>query len=238
MSFAKNELGFRVPYSAILKKDDDVEYHYLIKRFDRYGTHKFAKNTFAPFLGLTSSTKYDTSSEKLFKRISKILISPHERLELLKHYAYSVIICYEDMHTKNLSLIFEKDKVIFAPLYDIACTGIYNTSKGLDSHLTINGKQMNIRPNDFRELCKHLSINFKDFKKEAIQIALIYKTEFPSYIEEVKKLGSLPFYKSKIKQKIGESADWVRDKESIEFYEVLEKFHRNRVFKLEELGWL
>ncbi len=39
MSFAKNTLGFRVPYSAIVKNENDEEYHYIVKRFDRFGLH-------------------------------------------------------------------------------------------------------------------------------------------------------------------------------------------------------
>ena len=238
MSFAKNELDFRVPYSAIIKRDIDEEFHYIVKRFDRYGTHRFSKNTFAPFLGLVSSTKYDTSSEQIFKRIAKEIISPKERMELLKHYVYSVIIVHEDMHVKNLSLIFEGGKVLFAPLYDIACTGIYDTSKGFDSHISINGKQNNIRPNDFKPLCKLLNINFKSFKKEAYKIASIYEERLPLYIEELKKLGKIPFYKAKIKKKIGEQGDWVRDKEPVDLTEVLEKFHKKQVSRLKELNWI
>ena len=238
MSFAKNELDFRVPYSAIIKRKHDEEFHYIVKRFDRYHTHRFSKNTFAPFLGLVSSTKYDTSSEQIFRRIAKELINPKERMELLKHYVYSVIIVHEDMHTKNLSLIFEGKKVLFAPLYDIACTGIYDTSKGFDSHVSINGKQTNIRPNDFKQLCMLLKIDFKSFKKEAYKIANIYKQNLPLYIEELKKLGHIPFYKAKIKKKVGEQGDWVRDKEPVEFTEILEKFHKKQVSRLTKLNWI
>ncbi len=238
MSFAKNELDFRVPYSAIVKREQDEEFHYIVKRFDRYGTHRFSKNTFAPFLGLVSSTKYDTSSEQIFKRIAKEIICPKERMELLKHYVYSVIIVHEDMHVKNLSLIFEGEKVLFAPLYDIACTGIYDTSKGYDSHISINGKQTNIRPNDFNPLCKLLKIDFKSFKKEAFKIATIYEERLPLYIEELKKLGSIPFYKAKFKKKVGEQGDWVRDKKPVEFTEVLAKFHKKQVSRLIELNWI
>jgi len=238
ISFAKNELNFRVPYSAILKREEDEEYHYIIKRFDRYGMHRFSKNTFAPFLGLVSDTKYDTTSEKLFKRISKEIINPNERMQLLKHYVYSVIIVHEDMHTKNLSLIMEKDKVLFAPLYDIACTGVYETSKGYESHLTINGKQTNIRPNDFKELCRILNINFIEFKKEASVIADKYIKELPSYFDELEKLGEFPFYKSKIKQKAGEQADWVRTQDNKTFIDALRKFHKERSEKLTEMNWV
>lgn len=238
MSFAKNELGFRVPYSAIVKTQEDEEYHYIVKRFDRYGVHKYAKATFAVFLGLRSENKYDTTSERLFKRIARELISPKERLELLKHYVYSMIIQHEDMHTKNLSLIYDKEFVLFSPLYDVACTGMLDGVKGYESHLPINGKQKHIRPNDFKPLCKILQIDFRDFKKEAIRIATIYKNELPNYIEEIKKLDSIPFYKRRLTQKVGGDSYWKAEKESIEFHELLSSFHANRVKELERLGWI
>lgn len=238
MSFAKNTLGFRVPYSAIVKNEEDEEFHYIVKRFDRFGLHKYAKSTFAVFLGLRSENKYDTTSEKLFERIEKELINPNEKLELLKHYVYSAIIQHEDMHTKNLSLIYDKDLVFFSPLYDISCTGFYDTAKGYDSYLPINGKQTNIRINDFKPLCDKLKVNFKLFKDEAYKIAKLYETELPSYIEEIKSLGSIPFYKKIQKTRVGEGAYWKASKEPIEFHEVLTKFHKQRVEHLKEFGWI
>ena len=238
MSFAKNTLGFRVPYSAIVKNEKDEEFHYIVKRFDRLGFHRYAKSTFAVFLGLRSENKYDTTSERLFERIEKELISPKERMELLKHYVYSVIIQHEDMHTKNLSLIYDKDLIFFAPLYDVACTGIYDSSKGYDSHLTINGKQSNIRPNDFKPLCKILKVDFKEFKEEAYKIAKLYEMKLPEYIEEIKSLGSIPFYKKKQKTRIGEGAYWKASTAPIEFHELLTKFHKERVEHLKTYSWI
>ena len=237
MSFAKNELGFKVPYSAIVKTDNS-EYHYVVKRFDRYKLSKYAKSTFAVYMGLRSDNKYDTSSEKLFTRIAKELISPHQRMELLKHYVYSVIIQHEDMHTKNLSLIIDKGKVLFSPLYDIACTGIYSTTKKLDSHISINSKQTNIRPNDFKVLCKILNIKYSDFKKEAFIIANTYKNGLPLYLDEIDKLGSIPFYKMKQSVKIGEGPIWKAMPEAEEFSNILRKFYNKRVIELTSLGWI
>jgi len=237
MSFAKNELGFRVPYSAILKTDES-EYHYLVKRFDRYKVHRYAKATFAVYMGLRSERKYETTSEKLFTRIAKELISPTERLELLKHYIYSIIIQHEDMHTKNLSLIFDKGKVLFSPLYDIASTGLYTTTKKYDSHLIINAKQKNIRPNDFKKLCNILKIDFKLFKETAINIAKIYQESLPSYIVEIRKLGHIPFYKMKQIKKVDRSPIWISDTTPLEFADVLKIFHKKRVGELIKLGWI
>lgn len=239
MSFAKNELDLEVPYSGILKREDDEEFHYIVKRFDKYDSNRFAKITFAPYLGLTRETKYETTSEKMFTRIAREIISPREKMKLLKHYAYSVIIQHEDMHTKNLSLIHENGKVFFAPLYDIACTGVYDTTKHLDSTLTINGKNKNIRPNDFKNLCKTLKVDFKDFKKEVLFMSKLYQLELPLYLEELKKqIGFIPFYKSRLKKKVGNEPEWVRENDAIDFCDALLIFHQKRVNQLKELGWI
>lgn len=239
MSFAKNELGFRVPYSAIVKLKEDTEYHYVVKRFDRLGVNRFAKSSFAAYLGLRSESKYDTTSEKMFKRMVQEIISPIEKMELLKHYVYSSIIVHEDLHSKNLSVIYDKGKVLFAPLYDIASTGCYQTTKGYESRLSINGKQEKIRPNDYKGLCKILGVDFKDFKLEAKIIAQKYIFEMPKYFDEIEKLGSIPFYKKKYKTKRGNSNPYYEiSPTSIEFTTVLRDFHKIRTKSLIEQGWI
>jgi hypothetical protein len=139
----------------------------LYQRFDKLGSYRYGKNNFASFMGLTSDTKYNTSSEKMFKRIAKEIISPAERLGLLKHYVYSMMISHE-----------------------------------------------------------------------AKAIAKKFKVEFPKYILELKKLGSLKYYKMKQIKKVGKENEWVSYGEPLELVEVLEKYHHNRVQKLHELGWI
>jgi len=239
ISFAKNELGFNVPYSAVVKRAEDCEFHYIVKRFDRFHHTRFAKATFGVFLGLRAENKYDTTSEKMFTRISKELLAKKERMNLLKYYLYSVLIVHEDMHTKNLSLIFDYAKVLLAPLYDISATGFYSSGFGYESHLTINGKRNNIRPNDFKALCKILSIDFKEFKEQAYEMAKQYRDVMPKYFEEVAKLGSIPFYEKKERRVHGETGKTktlIGDKR--EFVDVLRAFHNKRVEELYTLGWI
>jgi serine/threonine-protein kinase HipA len=71
MTFAKNALGFDVPASGIVKNPTDSEYHYIIKRYDRYKGYKFSCDEFASLVGLNSETKYQISSEQLFKTLKK-----------------------------------------------------------------------------------------------------------------------------------------------------------------------
>ncbi|MFK5882326.1 MAG: type II toxin-antitoxin system HipA family toxin [Sulfurospirillum sp.] len=238
LSFAKNELGFRVPYSALIKRDGDEEYHYIVKRFDRLGGKRFAKASFAAYMGLRSENKYSTTSEKMFKRIERELISPKEKMELLKHYVYSVIIVHEDLHAKNLSLIYDNNKVLFAPLYDVCSTAFYGNGYGYESHLTINGKRNNIRPNDFKNICKILNIPFKEFKKEAANIAKAYIEKMPLYFAQIRKIGYIPYSIKKQATKRGESSSvYMKIVEEKNFVDILEKNHTQRIESLKELGW-
>ena len=63
-----------------------------------------------------------------------------------------------------------KDKIFIAPFYDIASTGFYNGIRNFESHLTINGKQTNIRYTDFLKLVAKAKVDKNDFKKSASKI--------------------------------------------------------------------
>ncbi|RLA77171.1 MAG: type II toxin-antitoxin system HipA family toxin [Epsilonproteobacteria bacterium] len=237
MSFAKNELGFRVPQSHLIKREHDEEYHYLVKRFDRLGTYRFAKTNFSTYLGLRAANKYDTTSEKMFKRIKKELVSENERMELLKHYFYSMVISYEDMHTKNLSLIIDGNIHLMAPLYDIATTLIYSTTKHYDSYLTINGQHTNITPRHFNVLVDILDISKSEFKKEAALIVQTYRDKLPLYIEAVRNLGEIKMWTMKQKSRIGQAPKWVKNKE-ISFADALALAYDSRIETLTKLKWI
>jgi len=241
MTFAKNELGFNVPESFLVKRENDEEYHYLVKRFDRLGTQKYTKVTFATFLGLVSETKYDTSSERMFKRIKKELKSKEQRMNLLKYYFYSLLIVHEDMHTKNLSLIFDGEITLLSPLYDIATTTIYPYLKGYESHITIDGKRTNITPRCFKKLVTIMDIDYVLFKQEASAIIKAYIEVLPKYFQAIDCIESSPMvYKMKRKVLRGTEEKFYMDTdaEEISLSQLLLSKHTQRVKHLESLGWL
>jgi serine/threonine-protein kinase HipA len=84
MTFAKNELGFDVPYSAIVKAKD-VDYHYVTKRYDRINRLKYNQVDFAQVMGIKSTDKYKSSSEALFEAINKKLSSKEAKLKAHHH---------------------------------------------------------------------------------------------------------------------------------------------------------
>ncbi len=234
MTFAKNELGFDVPQSGLFKREGDKEYHYIIKYFDRYKGYKFQRKEFASYLGLHSDNKYNTSSEKLFDMASKVLLREEDRLKMLEYYFYSFVIKHEDMHTKNISTIYDNAKLFLAPLYDIATTGFYNGIHNYESHLPINGKQTNIRLKDFLVLVKRANVPKKAFLERASFILKAYREKMPKYIKRISKLEECYFYK---KERPNAQDRRVKIKEKVLLQEVmLEAFHE-RIDMLERNLW-
>ena len=223
MSFAKNELEFDVPYTAIFKRPLDAEFHFLIKYFDRKEGYKIHRKEFSTIMDIPSDKKYGTTSEKLFTATNEVL-DESDRLRMLEYYFYSFIIKHEDMHTKNISVLTSKDTTILAPLYDISTTGIYKGFKQ-ESALSINGKFSNIKFNDFIILAKKANINEDKFIEQANRILNIYIEKMPKYIEKLKDMN-LPIYDnerlySKTKQ----------------LYDVMKNHYEKRLNELKQNGW-
>lgn len=235
MSFAREKLGFDVPYTAICRNASEGEFHYIIKYFNRYKGFRYAMDEVSSIMGLDSDTKYQTTAEKMFSAIETVLVQEQEKIRLLEYFFYSYVIMHEDMHTKNLSIINDRNKYFASPLYDIAATGFYDNAYGYESHLPVCGKQNNIRLNDFMELAKRLNVR-KSLVKEAFgKIIHQYTFAFPEYIEKVRSIGSLPYYRKKIRPRDSEAISVIS--KCVEFAEVLEKNHQERVQKLIELDY-
>ena len=234
MSFAKNELGFDVPMSGVFKRDQDKEYHYFIKYFDRIRAYKFQRKEFSTFMGLNSEDKYKASSEKLFDVAAKILPSSEDRLRMIEYFFYSFLIRHEDMHTKNISVIYDNGKILLAPLYDIACTGFYEGIKNYESHLSINGKQTNIRYSDFIEIVKRAKVDRAMFNESAKNIVEVYIKKMPKYIKKLEKLDGLDFYK---KDRANAEDKRVKIKSKTTLAEVMMEHFEQRCETLKRNGW-
>lgn len=235
MSFAKEELGFDVPYSAICKKENDKEFHYIVKYFNKLRGFRYSIDEVSTLMGLDSDTKYQTTAEKMFSKIETVLLQEHEKIRMLSYFFYSYVIMHEDMHTKNLSIINDRGKYFAAPLYDIAATGFYDNAFGYESHLPVRGKQNNIRLNDFMELAQRLGVKKTLVKQEFARIIDRYTFAFPNYVERVRSIGTLPYYHKRAKSRDGGTTLVVS--KCVEFADVLKKNHQERIHKLIELDY-
>lgn len=203
MTFAKNELGFDVPYTGIVKAKD-IDYHYVTKRYDRINGLKYNQVDFAQVMGIKSADKYNSSSEELFVAVNKKLSSKEAKLKALMFYYYSYLIKHADLHLKNMgALEIGNKKYILAPLYDLISVGVYN-GESLDLGLPLKEpykKPKNWKLNDFYKLAKIVGVSASIFKKEARNITQLYITRMPEYIkklEEFEKENPLPVQNTRV----------------------------------------
>jgi len=206
MSFAKNELGFDVPHNGLIYHNN--QFHYIIKRFDRYKEFKYEQYDFGQFLNISSLNKYNASSEEVFKKAGTVLQDKNSKLEMLKFYFYSFIIQHNDLHVKNLAALnIGKNNYIFAPLYDVISIGVIKGKNIDDLALPIQRVHKNQKSkfvlDDFLYLANILGLNRLETKKELRKILAVFIQEFPNYIEKTKKLlelDELSINKSRVKK--------------------------------------
>ncbi len=220
MSFAKNEYGFDVPWSGVVAGERD--FHYLVKRYDRYNGYKYEQRDFAQIMNIKSDQKYFTTSERLFDAIADVVKSKDERLRFLEFYLFSFVIEHADLHLKNISIInIGRDKYRLSPLYDLISNGVYRGDSD-ELGLPLGGKKHNIAMSDFYELAERIGISRLQTKKSANKIVDIFIKEFPSYIELSSKIEL--FEKLKIQKNRYSFSD---------FTAYLERFYERRVKRLD-----
>lgn len=228
MSFAKNELGFDVPYSGIVYAEHD--FHYIVKRYDRYDTFKYSHWDLGQLLAVQSRHKYDVSSEALFEKLNTTLYDDKAKREALRFYFYSYLIKHADLHVKNISVLEAlQDKYVLSPLYDVISVGVYN-AKAYDLGLNfINPMQkpVNLRLKRFYGLAEILGITQEQFKKDAYHVMKAFIIKMPEYIDKTKTLEisyDLRFNKTR--------------KGYINFSDRLENIYNERIITLKKLGVL
>ena len=179
------DLGFSVPYNAIIKGKND--YHYIVKRFDRFAQIKFDHEEFATMLGFDTNTKYDATIIEILKKARQFL-SKTELKQLLSFIFYSVVISHGDLHSKNLSLIhqsngFNESNKNLSPYYDISTTAIYKLTEKNDIGMRIYNKKKGIKKQDFLKLAKKFEIN--NFEDEITRISQYFINNFQKYIDKL-----------------------------------------------------
>jgi serine/threonine-protein kinase HipA len=229
MSFAKNELGFNVPYTAIVKAKD-IDFHYITKRYDRYKGLKYPQKDFAQVLNVLSKNKYKSDSQTLFEAIDKTLMNKEQKLEALRFYFYSYLIKHADLHLKNIAALnIGNNKYILSPLYDLISIGIYN-GDAYDIGLGMKSpykKPKNWHIDDFYRLGSIIGITPIAFKKEARKITKIFLQKMPEYIQKVQefeKIHPLPMQQTR------------DSKSNVTFSKRLTSMFENKIIQLKKNG--
>ncbi|MBA1421622.1 MAG: HipA domain-containing protein [Epsilonproteobacteria bacterium] len=192
------DLGFDVPYNAIIKDGED--YHYVIKRYDRYKNEKFDHVEFATLLGYNSNTKYDATVQEILKKADEY-IGKEGVEELLLFFYFSTLIGHGDLHAKNISLIHASNEIgetnrEISPYYDISTTHIYRGLKDREIGLALLGRKSKIKKEYFLQLAKKHELRVKDFEAKMKDITDNFVKLFPRLIAALPaSILELPYQK-------------------------------------------
>ncbi len=217
------DFGFKVPYNGIIKHE--IDYHYFIKRFDRYNDSKIDHTELLTLMNKISTEKYKVTMQEVFET-AKEYLNNEDQIILFKFIIFSVVIGHGDLHAKNLSLINvsnhsnEENKQL-SPFYDISTTKIYKGIMDRDIGLKIINKTKNID--------RQMLLKFADVIKidKNIAIDLInevysqFKDTFLMYVEKLpNEIKGLTFYHGRYSKGTLDA--------------VLRKYYKNRLEFIEE----
>lgn len=194
------DFGFSVPYNAIIKHGSD--YHYIIKRYDRYGEHKIDHHEILTLMNKNSDQKYKVSMKDVIKTADKY-ISKEQLVELFRFIVFSVVIGHGDLHAKNLSLIYasnslDEKTMQLSPFYDISTTKIYKDTKVNDVGLKIGNKTSKIKKADLLQLASWVNISEEKATNLIEQTSKQFISTFEGYIEKLpNNIKALPYNTSK-----------------------------------------
>ena len=198
LSFMR-EFGFEVPFNALVFDERFRDYHYLIKRFDIN-----ERGEKIPLISLNalmrSEDKYSGTMDKIADFLSSKL-NKAQKLAFVRYIYANALLFNNDLHKKNISFVFDKDKLMLSPAYDIINAYPIRALANTQCALTINGRLNDIRIRDFENISKKLGLDFIAVQNELKQILKIYLDLYPSYIEKLSKIpqiNGLKEFKSKL----------------------------------------
>ena len=164
--------GISVVPFAMITLGKPEQNAYITKRIDRRiqpaskrPVQKFAMEDFCQLDNRSSLDKYRGSYERCGKIIKHY--SCREGLDISEFFArlvFSFIVGNSDMHLKNFSLIETEPgsgDYVLSPAYDMLPVNIILPADKDETALTLNGKKMHLRRNDFLALAENLEITRK-----------------------------------------------------------------------------
>ena len=191
------DLGFDVPWNGIMQ--DGKDYHYVIKRYDRYNGSSLNHYDAATILNKKSGQKYNISYEQVFDGLEKYGLTNEMMFEAFKFLFYSALIGHGDFHAKNISIIrkdniFENTSYTLAPIYDVSTVRLYSELNNKDLGLTLSGKNKDISLKEFIEFGKRYNISEKKATEAIYHISDYFHTNFEQYIENLgSTIHALPY---------------------------------------------
>ena len=150
-------LKFETPPVALLIFSDKVP-AFVIKRFDRRRSNNNAEQTkvhqedLMQAMGVlkkSSNSKYEYSYQQVLQDLISIAGGLHLAAEFFKRLVFAYLMGNDDLHLKNISLLYTKNAIRLTPLYDYLSTSLYSVNASVmalsmlpDNKETTNFQQM------------------------------------------------------------------------------------------------
>lgn len=149
-----------VDHSLIKLKSDELAY--VTKRIDRVKNKKLHMEDFCQLTERLTEDKYKGSIELINRTIDKYSSNPGlDKLTVFELAIFSFLTGNADMHLKNFSVIYKNGMISLSPAYDLISTRLVIPEKDdpEETALTINGKKLKLRINDFLKLGESSGLN-------------------------------------------------------------------------------
>ena len=182
---------------------------YITRRFDRSisPAGKISKRSMEDFGQIFNrnidADKYKGSYEQVGTWLRENATIPGQQLiRYFEYVFFSYLIGNNDLHLKNLAILTEGGKVVFAPGFDLVSTQLIDTEPQKELTLPMQGKINNVNYKDWLAFGEYLKIPTKVSKRILNQYLLRYelmeKTIKRSFLPKKKQEQLLKFIKSKL----------------------------------------
>lgn len=124
-------LGLAVADSGLMRIKDGV--YYWKRRFDRElidgRIARLHQEDFCQILGVEAEMKYESeggpSFERVISAIGEMRLGLVHKFAFIDRMIFNYLIGNADAHGKNSAVLYRKDKVFLAPVYDVMSTAVY-----------------------------------------------------------------------------------------------------------------
>lgn len=149
------------PHSLIRLQSGNLAY--VTKRIDRTKKGKLAMEDMCQLTERLTEDKYHGSYEQIGKAIQKYSVNPGlDVVNFLELVLFSFLTGNADMHLKNFSLLEQPGLgMTLSPAYDLVNTALVNPADKEELALTLNGRKMKMKKQDFVAAMNMLKVEEK-----------------------------------------------------------------------------
>lgn len=189
-----------VPHSLIRLASGNLAY--ITKRVDRTKKEKLAMEDMCQLTERLTEDKYHGSYEQVAKTIQKYSSTPGlDVVNFFEIVLFSFLTGNADMHLKNFSLLEQPGLgMVLSPAYDLVNTALVNPTDEEEMALTLNGKKIKIKKQDFIAAMNTLKVE----GKQQQNIFTKMENAYPKWIAQIDNSFLSDQFKEQYKELLAE----------------------------------